>query len=163
MSNDRSNDFVRTIRAFLEAAGDNVSDQPDVRAVARYTGMQFERLAEKMQAINHPIAGTLQRIGHEFKRGAHDHTIAFALFDPDRCEKLLDADIDLAWVSLAGSVTAGADVPGGCADVGRSNISRVGPGGKVERDANGKIMEPPYYIPAQLAPFTHLGRKRESA
>lgn len=150
----RPPEFLRAVSAFLVAAGDPVG-APDARAVARYIGMQFEELSEKMHALGlTTLANSLDASGALFKEGANDEHVAVALSDPARSESLLDADVDLAWVSLASSFTAGADVRGACGAVGISNMSKIGADGTVERDANGKIQKPAWFIPVDLSPYT---------
>ena len=152
-------EFVRAIEAFCLASGDaNHSRTADVRTVARYTGMQCEELAEKMEALGlHGYAQDLQGLGRHFKEGHFDDLVQLTLRDPKTAGDLLDADVDLAWVSLAGSFAAGAHVEAACAEVGTANVSKINPDGTVTRDANGKIVKPPYFIAPDMSAHIREG------
>lgn len=152
MTNITRREFVAAIEAFCLATGDaNEQRTVDPKTVARYIGMQFEELAEKVAAIGFlEMTEWLDGVGETFKSGKYDAFVEYALTDSDRATGMLDADIDLAWVSLAGSFAAGANVRDACHEVATSNISKISPDGKVQRDANGKIMKPPYFVGPNL-------------
>lgn len=140
--------LLADIRQFMVAA-DQTIETRNVRQMALYTGLQFEELAEKVDACGfHEYANELHSVGMALKEGKYDEQIAKA--DP---VKLLDADLDLAWVSLACGYSMGAHMTGACNELGRSNLDKVGPDGKMQRDENGKVMKPDGYKGPDFAPF----------
>lgn len=148
-------EFIACVQAFMAASGD-LEDVPNTRTVARYTGMQLEELAEKLEALGLTLfAEDLQSVGREFKAGAFDELVRHALRSPATAEAMLDADVDLAWVSIAGSLAAGAAVVDAGREVSASNLSKIGPDGSVQRDANGKIVKPAHFVRPDLRPFIH--------
>lgn len=117
---------------------------------ALYTGMQFEELAEKMEVLQLPdIADTLRSIADKFKNGHLD-----SCFDKADRADMLDADIDLAWVTFGSAFSQGADVYGAFAEVARANLSKI-VDGVVRKDSNGKVMKPDGWKPPDLYPFTY--------
>jgi predicted HAD superfamily Cof-like phosphohydrolase len=140
-------------------ATDQAVNKFDAKMITLYTGMQLEELSEKLQAIqggcineadrNHFkfVVDVLEQLADEFKRGHH-------LGDVLRCDyqQLLDADIDLAWVSLGAAFSTSIDAEGAIDEVARSNLDKA-PGGRVTRDANGKVQKPEGWSPPNLLPF----------
>lgn len=148
-------ELVASVEAFMHAAGD-LKSVPSVRVTALYIGLQCEELAEKLAAIGEgDFAARLQSIGMSFKNGSSDVKVAFAMFDPKRATEMLDADFDLAWVSIASAFAMGADVLGACTEGAASNHSKIRPDGTVGRDGNGKIVKPDYFVKPDFRPFLH--------
>lgn len=114
-------DIIQVVRQFTEAVG-CTTDRYNVRQTALYTGLQCEELSEKMDAMGlHSYAIILHNIGMEFKEGKIDEScIELA----DRAA-MLDADVDLAWVTIGSALSQGADVAGACSEVARANMSKL--------------------------------------
>ena len=144
-----SETFVADVRKFAEAAG-HTTDQFNVRQTALYIGLQLEEMAEKLEAIfywDSSIVMDIKAKSGMFKAGEYDHLVV----DADR-EALLDADVDLAWVTIGSMLSQGADVTGAMNEVVRSNMSKM-VDGRMVKDANGKVVKPDTYSPPNLAPF----------
>lgn len=139
--------MLNYVTQFQLACGDTTGEL-NIRQLARYTGMQCEELAEKLTALGLPIPARLLSVyGVAFKAGVLDD-----YFTDSARVALLDADIDLAWVSLGSANSIGADVAGAIDKVAHSNLLKIGPDGKVQRDPNGKIAKPPGWAPPDLRP-----------
>lgn len=131
---------IGNVYNFMRAC-DQTLERFDTRQVALYTGLQCEELAEKIEAIlgrdSYP-AQALQALGHGFKVGDFDSTVALA-----SRKQMLDADIDLAWVCFGAAHSMGADAREGWRLVNAANMAKVDPvTGRALRDANGKIKKP---------------------
>lgn len=145
-------EFIESVGQFMRSAG-QTTEGFNVRQAALYTGLQFEELAEKLEALG--LAGYAARLGAMgdlFKTGKFDRDIELA--DP---LELLDADIDLAVVSIGSAYSMGADVLGAAGEVCRANLDKAGPDGKIARDANGKAMKPEGWVAPDLVPFLGKG------
>jgi predicted HAD superfamily Cof-like phosphohydrolase len=102
------------------------------------------------------MVSDIEDLASDFKSGVYDDPVS----DADQVQ-LLDADVDLAWVSIGGSKSMGADFDGAAAEVYRSNMSKTDPEtGKMGRDANGKILKHPRYSPPDLTPFIAANRTK---
>lgn len=123
------NVLIDNVKKFMMTAGQSV-DGFDVRQAALYTGLQCEELAEKLEALG--IASHLDDLANELKAGLWD----YKFINADR-EELLDADMDLAWVSFGASFSAGADVAGAAGEVARANHDKGN-----AKDRNGKVVKP---------------------
>jgi len=140
--------FTDDVEQFMYAAG-QTTDEFNVRQTALYIGLQLEEMAEKLEAI-HPFGlyvAKMKRMSSLFKEGDFDGDILTA-----NREALLDADIDLAWVTVGAALSSGADVLGAMKEVARSNFSKM-VDGKMQKDANGKVIKGPDFSPPNLAPF----------
>ena len=94
-------------------------------------------------------AGYLDDLAERFKKGDFTHMIQGR-------EKagMLDADIDLAWVSFGALLSVTRFPVSAWDEVVRSNMSKVNPEtGKMDRDANGKIKKAAEYTPPSLERF----------
>ena len=143
-----SETFVADVRKFAEAAG-HTTDQFNVRQTALYIGLQLEEMAEKLEAIT-PYSLFMRKmkiVSNDFKDGVFDEDIRYA-----NREEMLDADVDLAWVTIGSMLSQGADVTGAMNEVVRSNMSKMVEG-KMAKDDNGKVVKPDTYSPPNLAPF----------
>lgn len=137
----------------------NTANELNVRQSAAYVGMQCEELAEKLLVLGRvEISGILDQLGMQFKRGQHDYFVQLALEDKELRKELLDADLDLIVVSTGAGMSQGADVQAALEEVIRSNDSKR-TDGKILKDANGKIIKPAHYSPADLEP--HISSKTE--
>jgi predicted HAD superfamily Cof-like phosphohydrolase len=152
--------MYKQVEEFM-VAGDVETEKFNPRLVALYVGLQLEEMIEKLEPIADMIdkydrMRVLRRAmfdmeteANKFKSGYYDP----AVNEADRTA-MLDADIDLAWVSFGGSYAMGADVEGAANEVARSNLSKVNKlTGKMDKDANGKIMKPADFSPPNLAQF----------
>lgn len=169
--------FISDVRLFTEAVGCTV-DRFNVRQTALYIGLQCEELAEKLEACGlQDLPGRLQEMGTFFKMGEFDHMVEKA----DR-EGMLDADIDLAWVSIGSALSQGADVTGACREVARANLDKLVQcdethlgtdrllsdcpkcGGHLMyavKDGNGKVTKPAGWRAPDLTPFVCVGVQHE--
>lgn len=140
--------FVADVRRFTEAVG-CTTDRFNVRQTALYIGLQLEELGEKLDACGLGFhAAHLHALGDMFKEGVFDEGVG-------RVERaaLLDADIDLAWVTIGSALSQGADVLGAMREVARANLDKIGPDGTVLKDENGKVRKPEGWRPPDLTPF----------
>lgn len=138
------------VKSFM-VAGDVSTNTFNPRQIGLYVGLQLEEMAEKLEAIfgNDESTVDINAMATQFKRGDFDYLIT-----PEKIVDMIDADVDLMWVSAGAAFSTGADVAGAVAEVGRSNMSKVDPTtGKMNKDANGKIMKPASYSPPSLAQF----------
>ena len=143
-----SETFVADVRKFAEAAG-HTTGKFNARQTALYIGLQCEELAEKFCAIfdNDEIGSNLTTMSTLFKSGVFDGLVA-----ESDAEALLDADVDLAWVTIGSMLSQGVDVTGAMNEVVRSNMSKM-VDGVMQKDANGKVIKGPDFSPPNLAPF----------
>ena len=165
--------FVADVRRFTEAVG-CTTDRFNVRQTALYIGLQLEEMAEKLEAIFPPNVGTMdtaqiRTLSSAFKQGALDIYVA----NGDRAA-MLDADIDLAWVTIGSALSQGADVLGAMREVARANLDKLVEcddqhlgmdrplqdcpkcGGRLAyaiKDANGKVMKPAGWRGPDITPF----------
>ena len=58
---------------------------------------------------------------------------------------------DLVYVCFGTAVLAGIDLDRVLAEVHRSNMSKVGPDGRIEKRADGKVLKGPNYAPPNLS------------
>ena len=145
--------LIDAVKQFMGAAGQFKEEEYNVRLTALYTGLQFEEMAEKMTSMGcHLYAHDLTIMADRFKAGAMDENVAKA----NRIE-MLDADVDIAWVSIGASFAAGSDVRGASEEVIRSNMSKfvVAEDGTLMgiRDKNGKLVKPDDYSPPELSDY----------
>jgi predicted HAD superfamily Cof-like phosphohydrolase len=144
--------FVADVTKFEVIAG-RTTDKFHVRQIAFQIGMQLEEMAEKLEAIFqvNQTMGDLRMMSGLFKDGTFDRLVK----DADRKE-LLDADVDIAWVTNGSMLAQGADILGAIGEVTRANLDKF-PGGVVTKDANGKIMKPENWRGPDLSPFVNTG------
>lgn len=161
-------DFVEKVREFNQVAG--TLEQLDARKVALYTALQLEELAEKIHAIAkaekaagvEPAEGlgkllvALEYHSRRFKAGEFDALVSEAVKDDDLREEILDADVDVAVVSIGGAISVGADVQGACHEVADNNLTKfpiINGVRTVLKDENGKVKKPEGYQPVSLRKF----------
>lgn len=142
--------FVADVTRFTELAG-CTTDQFDVRQTALQIGLQLEEMAEKLEAIFRidKHMGDLRAMSAMFKDGTLDHIVAIT-----NREALLDADVDLAWVTIGSMLSQGADVLGAMQEVARANLDKF-PGGVVTKDTNGKVVKPDGWRGPDLSPYVN--------
>lgn len=150
-------DFVDKVLLFNKIAG--TEDKFNARKTALYVGLILEEAGELIESFGDqslPELGKL-RVSLEyhsklFKEGAFDNHAK----NINRVEAL-DAGIDIAVVALGLSQSLGSDVQAACHNIADSNLSKFTqqPNGEyvVLKDANGKIMKPESFIPANVKPY----------
>lgn len=150
--------ITAAVGQFMEISG-QTTNSLNAKQACLYTGLQLEEMAEKIEAIVvgavtpsvrsylEGLADTLIEASNQFKAGLHTGDILRG----DR-EALLDADIDLAWVSLGAAFSLSRDVHGAIAEVTRANLSKF-PSGVAKRDENGKVVKPVDWRGPDLSPF----------
>lgn len=141
--------MISDVKKFMQAA-EQTTDSFNVRQTALYIGLQCEELAEKLEAILGPDNSLVQLLNIEsmlLKEGDRNTRVARA-----GAHELLDADIDLMWVTIGSVLSQGADIDGAIAEVTRSNMSKL-VDGKMVKDANGKVTKPSHFSPPNLEPF----------
>ena len=138
---------INDVRQFLQGC-DQDTVRFSMRQAALYTGLQLEELSEKLAVLGlTPWAEHLDRIGDAFKRGDYDGK--FAELSVDSRAGLLDADLDLLWVSAGAALSLGADVDLGWNLLTENNMAKIDPvTGKARRNPEtGKIMKPEGHKP----------------
>lgn len=164
MSN-KTETFVADVRRFTEAVG-CTTDCFNVRQTALYIGLQLEEMAEKLEALGwdgavatggffSDLVIKLRQASTMFKQDRMDSVVESG----DR-EAMLDADVDLAWVTVGSALSQGADLLGSMREVARANLDKIGPDGSVLKDENGKVKKPAGWRGPDNSPFII---KRETA
>ena len=168
--------FVADVRRFTESVG-CTTDRFNARQTALYIGLQLEEMAEKLEACfqsDTAITIAMRKVGDMFKAGEYDHRVEAA-----NLAAMLDADIDLAWVTIGSALSQGADVLGAMREVARANLAKLvvcdecgGSGFIVDatdetcdchgcgcrglvavKDANGKVKKPEGWTAPDITPF----------
>lgn len=144
-----SANFLSDVARFMRASGQSI-DELRGRQLSLYFGLQCEELAEKISVlaeIDHTattrllsVALTLHSLGDELKAGRYQAPLETA--SREQQADLVDADFDLAWVSVGAMYSSGCRVPEAFREGTRSNLAKIGPGGTVAKDANGKVLKP---------------------
>lgn len=165
--------FVADVRQFTEAVG-CTTDRFNVRQTALYIGLQLEEMGEKLEACGCGLmAERLYMMSAGFKEGLYDIDVRHA----DRAD-MLDADIDLAWVTIGSALSQGADVLGAMREVARANLDKLvacdeqhlgidrpladcpkcsGRLAYAVKDANGKVTKPEGWRAPDITPFVCEG------
>jgi hypothetical protein len=136
------------------------------RQLALYLGLQLEELAEKLEVLKFThIITSLRIFSNDLKSGIWDYR--FEDMSLKERAEILDADIDLAWVSLGAASSLNVDVASAIEEVSDSNMSKTvacpacfgigfdciscdGEGRVMEKDKNGKVKKGPHYFPPML-------------
>lgn len=185
--------IIAEVRKFTEAVG-CTTDRYNVRQTALYIGLQLEEMAEKLDSMNflahrafqeNAVALNMKVLSDSFKSGNLDRFVEQA----DRAA-MLDADIDLAWVTIGSALSQGADVEGAAGEVARANMSKLvqckdcdgrgyirqghapddyfdqdcadcnGIGLVAIKDENGKVCKPSTFSPPNIEPFINKGEAK---
>ncbi len=172
--NTTTETFVSDVRLFTEAVG-CTTDCFNVRQTALYIGLQVEEMAEKLESVfgSCPLVDSIHGIADDFKAGTYDGFVNAA----DR-DAMLDADIDLAWVTVGSAFSQGADVMGAMREVARANMAKlvdcderhIGIGTPISecpkckgtlyyaiKDDSGKVKKPADWLPPDLSQFVCKG------
>lgn len=152
------------VEKFQRAAGDTVGEL-NIRQTARYTGMQCEELAEKIELLSRntsteglqlrEFASLMDYVGKQFKAGTLDHVFGHVFANEDLRDKLADAEVDLAWVTFGSLHGQALDTPSVVREVAEKNLAKIGPDGLVLRDKDGKIAKPPGWVEPDHRPYLY--------
>jgi predicted HAD superfamily Cof-like phosphohydrolase len=156
--------YIGDAVAWFSATGETTNDRPPNPArAAFYVGMQLEELAEKIEAImgkTSPLAQILHEYGHGFKQGQFVGEVLAAMTHSP--EQLLDADVDLIWVSLGAAVMQGADIEEAYNLVSEANWNKKFPDHKFHRaEGTNKIMKPEGWTAPDLSACVHSTLQRK--
>lgn len=150
--------LMDSVLKFMEIAGQTKGRMNPAQACL-YTGLQLEEMAEKLRAIGggtvtkmacHPLidlAVSMEAVSKRFKEGLHMGDIVRA----DHAE-LIDADFDLAWVSLAALISTSPQPYRAIAHGSFTNLDKFR-GGKCIKDANGKVQKPADWKAPDFTPY----------
>ncbi len=151
------------VREFM-VTGEQSLDRFNAKQASLYTGLQFEELAEKLEAIAQGaltegkrssmlnFARVMREWSDSFKTGAHEGDIGRA----DHAD-LIDADIDLAWVSLGALYSTALSGPRAISHCVYTNLDKFRNG--CVKDANGKIQKPADWQPPNFEPYVDFRAK----
>lgn len=148
-----NHDIIGSVVKFMLAA-DQVTEGFDVRQSALYTGLQLEETAEKIGHIlgkDHPFVQRMDQYADDFKAGVFDAQLEHAF---ENRKELLDANFDIAWVSIGACIAEGSNINTGFAEGSRSNLAKIGSNGKMNKDENGKVKKPDTWTPPDFEPHT---------
>lgn len=145
--------FVADVRQFTESVG-CTTDRFNVRQTALYLGLMAEEFAEAMEALSlADAASRLHSLADAFKRGDLDGAVQTT----NQRAELLDACVDISWVTIGAMLSQGADVLGAMREVARSNMSKLieAPDGTplAIKDINGKVCKPDSFTQPNLTPY----------
>ena len=159
---DRSNrelseSFQDSVYNFMNQGGQTIG-RFNARQACLYTGLQLEELAEKIDVIKSStltaaqrdhlgvLQSTLEMFAKEFKAGMHEGDMLRS-----QHENLIDADFDLAWVSLGALFSTSVVGMRAIAHGSYTNMEKFRDG--VIKDANGKIQKPAGWTPPNFLPY----------
>ena len=140
-------ELVDAVHGFMQLGG-QTTGKMNAEQACLYTGLQLEELAEKIEAISKGcltegesrslryLARTLNDYASEFKKGIHTGDILRA-----NHADLIDADFDLAWVSIGALISVSPEPERAIAHGTFTNLDKFRDG-KCVKDANGKIQKP---------------------
>lgn len=132
---------------FMKACG-QTTDEINLKQLSLYIGLQLEEMAEKLHAIFGPngVSDRLDALSLDFKRDNFSMTLQS--LKPDQLREMVDADFDIAWVTLCATLSTGADCNAAWAEGARSNLAKIGPDGEVIKDPQtGKVQKPAGWTP----------------
>ena len=144
--------IVDVVQDFM-LAGDMSTDTFNPRQTALYIGLQLEEMAEKLEAIlcDDHIVNYLNDTSNSFKNGEYDDLISET--SKLQRQEMLDADVDLVWVTIGAAFSAGSKVHDAVQEVARSNMAKIFPDGTMHKNEYGKIIKPPGWTPPDLSKF----------
>lgn len=130
------------VREFHAAFGLEAPPAPPLRPAKSVIQLRMRLIAEEYKEV----MKELQTLAF------HQSTLTPARnVEVYRC--LLKELADLRYVVEGGAVDLGLPIDAAYAEVHRSNMSKLGPGGLPIRDAGGKVLKGPNYTPADMAQF----------
>lgn len=151
--------LLDSVIEFMSTAGQTTS-KLNAEQACFYTGLQLEELAEKIEAIStgcveplskaklHGMAIIMHDWAKDFKEKRHTGDVLRSTH-----KDLIDADIDLAWVSLGSLLSTSPQPYRAIAHCTFTNLDKFR-GGKCIKDANGKVQKPADWQPADFSPYT---------
>jgi len=143
--------LIEDVRKFMESA-DCTVDRHNPKQASLYLGLVAEELSEAIEAIG--TAPTAARMISALADALKQHDGSqLADMTHEQRTGLFDAALDIAWVAIGLAYSIGADPECGAIEVARSNLSKIGASGKMERDGNGKVIKGRNYSPPNLAPL----------
>lgn len=152
-------ELVDAVAGFMQIGG-QTTGKMNAKQACLYTGLQLEEMSEKIEAI---IGGALtpddkahldklvvmlKSYAAEFKSGLHQGAILRA----DHAD-LIDADFDLAWVSIGGINSVAAEPERAIQHGTYTNLAKF-PDGVCIKDSNGKIQKPADWTPPNFSDYT---------
>ena len=160
MSNPRENHTpLATVVARFMALAEQTTDRFNARQACLYTGLQLEELAEKIEVImggcvtqaarDHlaPLHSLLTHYAKEFKEGLHQGDILRSSH-----KDLIDADYDLAFVSIGALLSTSVNGLGAIAHGNHTNLDKFRNG--ADKDENGKQRKPADWQRPDFEPYT---------
>ena len=143
-----------TLQWFAAAKQQPAMPTPDARQVSFYLGMQLEELGEKLSLISPTDGAWLKGVAMAYKTGMNDGAVGEAL--RDNPTELLDADIDLLWVSMGAGRAAGADVIGALGAVSEANWNKRWDDNEFHiNPVDNKVMKPDGWTAPDLTAYVH--------
>lgn len=152
-------ELVDAVAGFMQIGG-QTTGKMNAKQACLYTGLQLEEMGEKIEAIiggsltpeakahlDKPVV-TLKQYANEFKLGLHEGAILRATH-----ADLIDADFDLAWVSIGGINSVAAEPERAIQHGTHTNLAKF-PDGVCIKDANGKIQKPADWTPPNFDDYT---------
>jgi predicted HAD superfamily Cof-like phosphohydrolase len=124
-----------------------------------YMGLQLEEMAEKLRAVAGgtvtPMANDallslvteIEVVAQRFKDGLHMGDIVRA-----NHADLIDADIDLAWVSVGALISTSPQPYRAISHCAYTNLDKFR-GGVCVKDASGKVQKPADWAPPDFTPY----------
>lgn len=153
--------LVPSVEKFMQIAG-QTTNRMNAQQAGLYTGLQLEELGEKLSVIRsgcltayqkqqfNELISLLDQFSNEFKAGLHSG----AILRSDHAE-LIDADFDLAWVSI-GALMSSSPLPNHAIAHGTfTNLDKFR-GGVCNKDANGKVQKPADWKKPNFEQFVDL-------
>lgn len=139
--------LINAVKQFMINGKQDV-DEYNSKQMALYFALQLEELAEKAEVLGlYKLSTLLEHYSMRGKNGEFKDYFDSLIQKKQRAD-LLDADIDLAWVSLGAAFSMGADVPEAVRKVVAANMDKFR-NGYVTDDA-GKIVKPVDWEPPNL-------------
>lgn len=158
--------ILNTVNWFAATGQIPEDSEPDVRQSGFYIGMQVEELAEKLECVlgvNHHMVKEMHALGNAFKQGNWDDRVLSA-FTAGLAKDMLDADMDLLWVSIGAARAQGADVTGAYSAVSDANWDKRDPVSLkfLRAPDTGKVVKRKGWRAPDLNPFVHAGLREPS-
>lgn len=151
-------ELVDAVHGFMQLGG-QTTGKMNAEQACLYTGLQLEELAEKITVIAmgaltkttrdslFNFAAHMVRMATEFQKGLHAGDILRA-----NHAELIDADFDLAWVSIGALISVSPEPERAIAHGTFTNLDKFRDG-KCVKDANGKIQKPADWRAPDFTPY----------
>lgn len=151
-------ELVTAVHGFMQLGG-QTTGKMNAEQACLYTGLQLEEMAEKIEAISKgcltvshanllmAFVNAIKYHAAQFKRGIHTGDILRA-----NHAELIDADFDLAWVSVGALISVSPEPERAIAHGTFTNLDKFRDG-KCVKDANGKIQKPADWQAPDFTPY----------